>query len=535
MASSNNLCLSNKNISREYCSMVTASNHEKSKNIVRKELLNAESSKICMSMIDALQNLVVDYHFQEEITMALTRQCRAIVESSGRDDNGTLDLYDVSLCFRLLRQQGYHVSADVFNKFIDKDGKFKVSSTKEDVRGMLSLYEAADYGIEGEDSLENVKVVILKQLHTSLITMEHDLAKLVEYTLECPSQKRLPRFMTKQYMELYEKIGRKNDVLLEFAKMDFNIVQALHKKELEQFVRWWKDLGLAEEMEFARNQPLKWYTWSMATLSERFSEERIELTKPIALIYMMDDIFDVYGTLDELLLFAQTINMWDLKEMEHMPDKMKKFCRALFETTETISLNVFKEHGWNPLDSLRNAWTSLCNAFLVEAKWFASGHVPGTKDYLKNAIISTGVHVVFVHIFFLIGESITKQTLQLMDQIPSQVYIVATILRLWDDMGSAKDENQEGNDGSYIKCYMKENNNSTMESARQHVLEMISNSWKQLNRECLSANNPFSPSFTNALFNAARMVSLMYNYDENQQLPTLEKLIQSTIFESIPL
>ncbi|KAK9152019.1 hypothetical protein Syun_010328 [Stephania yunnanensis] len=216
----------------------TGSNHGSLKNIIRKEPLDAESPEMCMTMIDALQNLVVDYHFQEEITIALTRQCRAIVETSGRD---------------------------VFNKFMDKDGKFKMSSTKEDVRGMLSLYEAADFGIEGEDSLQNVKVLIVKQLHTSLETMEHDLAKLVEYTLECPSQKRLPRFMTKQYTELYEKIGRKNDVLLEFAKMDFNAVQALHKKELVQVLRWLKDLGLAEELEFARNQPVKWFTWSMAS------------------------------------------------------------------------------------------------------------------------------------------------------------------------------------------------------------------------------------------------------------------------------
>ena len=45
----------------------------------------------------------------------------------------------------------------------------------------------------------------------------------------------------------------------------------------------------------------------------------------------------------------------------------------------------------------------LCNAFLVEAKWFVVGHVPKTDDYLKNGIISSGVHVVLVHMVFSIG------------------------------------------------------------------------------------------------------------------------------------
>ena len=71
---------------------------------------------------------------------------------------------------------------------------------------------------------------------------------------------------------------------------------------------WWKELGLSE-LEFARDQPLKWYIWSMACLTDpSLSEQRVDLTKPISLIYIIDDIFDVYGTLDELTLFTQAID-----------------------------------------------------------------------------------------------------------------------------------------------------------------------------------------------------------------------------------
>jgi (3S,6E)-nerolidol synthase len=79
----------------------------------------------------------------------------------------------------------------------------------------------------------------------------------------------------------------------------------------------------------------------------------------------------------------------------------------------------------------------LCNAFLVEAKWFASGHSPKSEEYLENAVVSSGVHVVLVHTFFLLGQHITKETEDLVDNIPGIISSPATILRLWDDLGSA--------------------------------------------------------------------------------------------------
>ena len=46
---------------------------------------------------------------------------------------------------------------------------------------------------------------------------------------------------------------------------------------------------------------------------------------------------------------------------------------------------------------------------MVEARWFSVGHVPKTDEYLKNGIISSGVHVVLVHLFFLLGHGITRE------------------------------------------------------------------------------------------------------------------------------
>ena len=40
------------------------------------------------------------------------------------------------------------------------------------------------------------------------------------------------------------------------------------------------------------------------------SDERVELTKPISLVYIIDDIFDVYGTIEELTLFTEAVNKY---------------------------------------------------------------------------------------------------------------------------------------------------------------------------------------------------------------------------------
>ncbi|CAI9756554.1 unnamed protein product [Fraxinus pennsylvanica] len=307
--------------------------------------------------------------------------------------------------------------------------------------------------------------------------------------------------------------------------------------DLSLFFRLLREHGFfipaAQEFKQARNQPLKWYTWSMASLSDpSMSEQRLELTKSITFIYIIDDIFDLYGTPEELTVFTRAVHMWDSKAIHMLPKSWKMCYKALLDTTNDIGYKIYKKHGYNPIDSLKSTWASLCDAFLVEAKWFASGHLPTSNEYLENGKVSSGAHVVLIHLFYLLG--INKRTggaVQL-DDISELISSVAAILRLWDDFGSAKDEQQDGNDGSYIECYVRENPGLAVEIARKRVVDIISREWKNLNKECLRLNqNSSNSSFTKASLNLARMVPLMYSYDDNQQLPVLQEFIKSTLFD----
>ncbi|XP_022638506.1 (3S,6E)-nerolidol synthase 1-like [Vigna radiata var. radiata] len=184
---------------------------------------------------------------------------------------------------------------------------------------------------------------------------------------------------------------------------------------------------------------------------------------------------------------------------------MKTCFSVLYNLTNEISSKVFQKHGWNPIHSLQNAWKSLCKAFLVEAKWFGSGKLPGAEEYLNNGTI--------------------------IDRNPDIISTPGTILRLWDDLGNAQDENQKGNDGSYVNYLMNEKPEYTREVARERVMSKISDAWKNLNQECLFHKH-FHPTFNKASLNLARIVPLMYSYDDEQSLPELEEQFNSLLYDS---
>ncbi|MCD9637563.1 hypothetical protein HAX54_020930, partial [Datura stramonium] len=95
------------------------------------------------------------------------------------------------------------------------------------------------------------------------------------------------------------------------------------------------------------------------------------------------------------------------------------------------------------------------------------------------------------------------------------------------------DEQQEGNDGSYVECYMKGQKDVSLELAREHVLKLIEDEWKQLNKQHLHLMNRSAGSFSKASLNLVRMVPLLYNYDDRQSLPVLQKYINSMLYDNL--
>lgn len=127
----------------------------------------------------------------------------------------------------------------MFEKFrSNRDGKFK-DSIRMDVAGLLSLYEASYLGMPGEDHiLEEAKNFSIKHLKSLLETIKDEvLAKQVKQSLEVPLHWKMPRIEARDFIDIYSSDNTRNLDLLELAKLDYNLVQSQHQRELKELAR----------------------------------------------------------------------------------------------------------------------------------------------------------------------------------------------------------------------------------------------------------------------------------------------------------
>ncbi|KAF3453552.1 hypothetical protein FNV43_RR03992 [Rhamnella rubrinervis] len=482
-----------------------------------------------LELVNAIQRLGVAYHFENEIEAILHQVMRNTLD---HHDN---DLYTVALRFRLLRQQGYNISCHMFNKFKDREGNFQ-DCLVDDVRGMLSLYEASYLRVHGEDVLDDALSFTTTHLGRVASHLSPPLSEEVSHALNQPIRKGLPRLESRHYMSIYPQDPSHNQLLLTFAKLDFNLLQQLHKKELSDIARWWKDLEFAKKLPFARDRVIECYFWILGVYFEpEYLLARRTMTKVIAMTSAIDDIYDVYGTLEELELFTEAVERWDIRMLDQLPEYMQVCYKALLDVYSEIEAEMTKQRKSYRTDYAKQAMKTQVRAYMEEAKWFHKQKIPTMDEYMEVALVSSGYPMLATTSYVGMGDIVNKNSFDWVISNPKIVRASAVLSRLMDDVVSHKFEQKRGHVASAVECYMKQFG-ATEEEAVNEFRKDISNAWKDINKECLCPTKVPMPLLERVL-NLTRVMDVVYKVEDGYTHVSTEvkDFVASLLINPVPL
>ncbi|XP_028803912.1 terpene synthase 10-like [Neltuma alba] len=264
-----------------------------------------------------------------------------------------------------------------------------------------------------------------------------------------------------------------------------------------------------EKLSFVRDIPAKNFFWGVGMASQpELSYFRREMTKITSFITIIDDIYDVYGTLQELELFTHVVHNWDIHAMHTFPSYMKICFLALYNSVNDAAFAILKHTGINIIPYLKKVWGDICESNLTDS-WISIQY-----------------------------DSIRPQDFEYLQEYPCIIRLSSTIVRFAIDLAAYNitnsDVSSKSSSGEFdaditksLKCYMNETGTSEQE-AYEYVLTLICQTWKKMNEAV--HNSEFSPGSTEIALNLARMARDMYQHgdghpdDSHTSLPILSLL-----------
>lgn len=294
-------------------------------------------------------------------------------------------------------------------------------------------------------------------------------------------------------------------------------------------------MGLANKLSFARDRLMESFFWAVGMVPQpQYDECRIALTKVVNLITILDDIYDVYGSPQELQQFTDAVDKWDVNSMDNLPDYMKLCFFALYNTVNDLAYATLKGKNRVIISHLTQAWGDLCKTFLREAKWSYKKHIPKFDEYLNNGWTSSSGVVLLTHAYFLTTQTITDEAIKSLSDTNGLLRFPSTIFRLANDLSSSKEDLENGV-ANAISCYMHETAGAiSHEVARAYIQELIDDNWKMMNHE-ITYNSIFDESFIEISCNLARIATCQYQFGDAHTAPNhvSRDRVKSVIVEPI--
>ncbi|GLT56608.1 hypothetical protein SLA2020_296390 [Shorea laevis] len=508
---------------------------ESLKEIVRDSLIASKSDDPLekVNLINLLYRLGVSYHFENEIEKQLNHLFEISNELINEHD---YNLSTVALIFQVFGQHGYKIPCDVFNKFTDKNGKFK-SSLARDVKGILRLYEACQWGIQGEGILDEANSLTMDQLCSLAKQSSPHLQQYILNALNRPYHRGVPRVEHRQFISFYEQEESRNDTLLNLAKLDFNRLQLLHQQELKVLIGWWKELN-SSSMINIRDRIAEVFFWSVGHYFEpQYARARKILTQLIQLLAALADTYDAYGAYEELRCLANAILRWDRSALDQLPtDPLKALYKAILDTHEEAEREVSNEGRSFAISYTKEETQKTLKTYIVQARWTVEDHLPTLDEYLDIASYSSATILVLAQAFVGMEEAGIETFKWLARGDGKTLDAITTIGPFYNDIVTNEDEEKRGLVDCGLNCSMKEFGVSK-EEAIEEFKRRLPKAWKELNEDWLMRPTIVPRKILLRAFNMARVADLTYKDADGftYSAKVLKGYIHNLFLEPIPI
>ncbi|WOL15866.1 hypothetical protein Cni_G24647 [Canna indica] len=468
-----------------------------------------------LRMVDNVERLGIAQHFRDEIRSVLDHIYRCWLLN---DEEIFLDMVTCAMAFRILRMKGYNVSPNCLSQLSDVNYfNNTLEGYLKDVNAVLELYKASQVKIlPNEESLDNLgswSRTFLKQASTTNQRLGNHVAlQEVEYALNFPIWSNLERLEHKRQIENFNagnlcvlKTSYKCDTInnkdiLRFALDDFNTCQSIYREELQNLENWVKDNNL-DQLGFARQKQIYCYFSAAATLfSPEMSDARISWAKNSILTTIVDDFFDIGGSMEELVNLISLVEKWDVNwEKEACSEQVKIIFSCLFNTINELGTKASALQRRSTTQHLVDIWLSLMKSMMKEAEWQLNKEVPSVDDYMTNGYVSFALGPIILPALYFVGPELPEDVISHLEY-HNLFKLVSTCGRLLNDIQGFEREGNEGKLNGLSLRILHSHGSTSKEEVKQEMQRVINSSRTELLRMVLQQDGSVVPRPCKDLF-----------------------------------
>ncbi|KAI5334141.1 hypothetical protein L3X38_024274 [Prunus dulcis] len=502
-----------------------------------------------LTMVSSLESLGIDRHFRAEITGVLDETYRFWLQG---DDDIFSDAATCATAFRLLRVNGYDVSADPLTQFSEDCFFNSLGGYLRDVGAALELFRASEITLHPDESvLEKLNYWtrrFLKQELSSNLIQAHRLHKHigqeVDHALKCPYHAKLGRLSIRKVIKhynadstrilksSYSSLNIGNEDFLKLAVEDYNFCQSIHHGEFNHFARWVVEQRL-DKLKFARQkQPYCYFSAATSLFPPELSDARMSWAKSAFLTTVVDDFFDIGGSEEELVNLIQLVEKWDVNaSVDCCSEHVQIIFSAVRSIISEIGVEAFKWQGRSVTNHVTEIWLECLKSMLKEAGWSRNKLEPTMEEYMANAYVSLALGPIVLPALYFVGPKLSEDVLG-NSELQRLFMLMSTCGRLLNDIQSCKRELEQGKLNSVSLAVIHGGGIVTEEDAINEIKSVINRKTKELLRLVVLKKGSIVPRECKNLFwNMNKVIHLFYWKDDGLSGNEMMKDVNEVIDE----